>query len=729
MALSGSDRGVTGFLRLGLRTQLLLAVLPAVALVCGGAWLVHLDLQQARERNTEVAHETELIGHHKTLLKAVVDAETGMRGYLLTGDPAFLEPYRNADAAFSQAFAALETGYAADDAHARQRLAQLGETFRYWRDEIARPLIEARRQLAVDLPRRADRVRDRFARHHDRLAGAVGGDGTLGLAAVGDLADAVARLELLAERMEATALADDWAAVAERARAYRSYLQERASRGSGVGRAGLEALSRSAAALVDAIDGLAEATAAAENRIGERVRSQAGKRIVDRIRMLNVDLVERQREARRLSVTEAEAATRHALWLATGAPLVAFALAIGALTLIGLDRVKRMRQLRASLDRLAHGDLSSRVPMTGRGDEVDELAHGFNRMADELQASHNEERLLSRISDLFSTAASLDEACHALERLGPRMFPGVQACLYIIAESRNAAIPRAAWPDPVEAQPLLRPGDCRALRAGRIHVTGNDDTDMVCSHHEHAAIEASVCVPLVAQDTVLGVFCLWRPSGRADEAEASINTQVASRLSEELGLFLANVRLRERLRDQSIRDPMTGLYNRRYLDETLERELSRVLRAERTLSVIAIDIDHFKRFNDDYGHDAGDAVLIAVAGELGNWLRAADMACRTGGEELLLVLPEAPLSVARERAEQVRAAIAGLAVSDQGRQLPAVTISLGIAVAPTHGDSPALLLRKADEALYVAKRNGRNRVEIASTGDTAGDASGAPEPD
>lgn len=169
--------------------------------------------------------------------------------------------------------------------------------------------------------------------------------------------------------------------------------------------------------------------------------------------------------------------------------------------------------------------------------------------------------------------------------------------------------------------------------------------------------------------------------------------------------------LQEQLREQANRDPLTGLYNRRYLDSTLERELARCKRDGDPLALILIDIDHFKQVNDTYGHQAGDEVLLRLAAMLAGMARAGDVACRYGGEEFLLLMPTMPLASARERAEALRAAFADVEVPFGAFKLR-TTVSVGIAAYPGHGISADELIRNADTALYRAKNLGRNRVEV-----------------
>jgi diguanylate cyclase (GGDEF)-like protein len=177
--------------------------------------------------------------------------------------------------------------------------------------------------------------------------------------------------------------------------------------------------------------------------------------------------------------------------------------------------------------------------------------------------------------------------------------------------------------------------------------------------------------------------------------------------------------LRESLRQQSVRDALTGLCNRRYLEETLTRECARAQRNQTPIAVFMIDVDHFKQFNDRHGHEAGDTVLREVGRLLREFARESDIAVRYGGEEFTLVLPDADGNVALDRAEALRAAVESLELSFHGSVLGTLTISIGIALYPEHGRSPNDVLRSADQALYVAKRNGRNRAQLAATSTTS----------
>jgi len=189
-----------------------------------------------------------------------------------------------------------------------------------------------------------------------------------------------------------------------------------------------------------------------------------------------------------------------------------------------------------------------------------------------------------------------------------------------------------------------------------------------------------------------------------DNDELQARLRVAERI---LGLH-------ETLRLEAIRDPLTGLFNRRYLEESLEREIRRATRRGTPLGVVMVDLDHFKTFNDDFGHLAGDALLQALGHFLRTNVRGEDIPCRYGGEEFALILPDAPLDATQRRAEDLRRGAQALRVEHRGDPIGSVTLSMGVAAFPLHGTTGEAVLRAADTALYQAKRNGRNRVIVAA---------------
>jgi len=188
--------------------------------------------------------------------------------------------------------------------------------------------------------------------------------------------------------------------------------------------------------------------------------------------------------------------------------------------------------------------------------------------------------------------------------------------------------------------------------------------------------------------------------------------QALSEANERLSGQLAEIMsLRDQLREQVVRDPLTGLFNRRYLEEMLETEISRARRSGRPLSAVILDVDHLKRINDSHGHLGGDEALKAVASLLVARVRSGDVVCRYGGDELVLILPDMSLATVLDRAETWRQAVGDLDLLINGK-LERLTISLGVATYPQHGHEREALLHAADQALYEAKVTGRNRVAV-----------------
>ena len=345
-------------------------------------------------------------------------------------------------------------------------------------------------------------------------------------------------------------------------------------------------------------------------------------------------------------------------------------------------------------------------------DRTSELAKANH----ELEIDRQQITLLSRMSELLQTCVDSGEACEVIRQFGRQIFPTDSGALWIISESRNIVEAVGYWGDP-PTERVFSPQDCWALRQGRTHIV-ESAAGMVCGHLAPEVAFPSLCIPLTAQSEALGLLHIESQSrSQIPETESPTVSKVrlATAMAEQVALALANLKLRERLRNQSIRDSLTGLFNRRYLEETLERELRRSVRHARPLTIIMLDLDHFKTFNDSFGHAAGDVVLQAAGELLHTFLRKEDMACRYGGEEFAIVLPEAPLEFAAQRADELRKAFKNLRTQFKDQSLGVVTVSVGVASYPEHGSSGTDLLRAADSALYLAKEGGRDRVVVSSS--------------
>ncbi len=332
----------------------------------------------------------------------------------------------------------------------------------------------------------------------------------------------------------------------------------------------------------------------------------------------------------------------------------------------------------------------------------------------ELEKRSLETSLLNEMGDLLQTCVSVEEAYAVVARFGQQLFPSESGALCVMNASRNLVEAVAVWGASLAGERVFAPDECWALRRGQPHLTDDSASGLICRHVQPRPGRSYLCVPMMGQGEALGVLHLQ--SGNLDDEPDSRLTETKQRLaitsSGHVGLALANLRLRETLRIQSIRDPLTGLYNRRYMEESLARELRRAARNQRTCGAIMLDLDLFKRFNDTFGHEAGDALLRELGTFLQHRTRREDIACRYGGEEFVIILPEASVEVTCHRADRLRDEFKRLSVQHRGRALGSVTLSLGVAVFPDHGSTVEEILRAADRALYRAKGEGRDRAVV-----------------
>lgn len=320
---------------------------------------------------------------------------------------------------------------------------------------------------------------------------------------------------------------------------------------------------------------------------------------------------------------------------------------------------------------------------------------------------------LAALGDALQACRSREEALAAATRAAAVLLP--EAAGQVLVPGGEGVAEAWRWGEPaVASASTFQHGQCWALRSGQPVQAEHPQAARVCAHlrAEDLAGGVSLCLPLTAQGEPQGLLNLsrWRPFDPRER-------QLAASLSEQLSMAMANLRLQEDLRAEAVRDPLTGLHNRRWLAEAMPRELARARRMRQPLAVLMIDLDHFKRYNDSHGHAGGDALLAAFGRLLAGLVRAEDVACRHGGEEFVLVLPGADAVQAQARGDALRTALAALRPLEGGRVLPSTTASIGIAVTRADGDeTPAALLARADQALYRAKRDGRDRC-VVSTAD------------
>lgn len=322
--------------------------------------------------------------------------------------------------------------------------------------------------------------------------------------------------------------------------------------------------------------------------------------------------------------------------------------------------------------------------------------------------------LLNELGDVLQACVTVEEAYKGIGRYASRMFPDLSGAMFVVKGEKKVLKAVVHWGDPHIGAEIFFPEECWALRRGQEHQVHDPGSDLLCGHLAGIA-RGSLCVPMIAHGETLGLLLLIKnPQERAHEETLNDSKKrLAVTAAKQIALSLANVNLRNSLQEQAIRDSLTGLFNRRYMEEMLEREISRVRRKGSSLGIIMLDLDFFKRFNDTFGHEGGDTLLQALGGFLQRHIRREDIACRYGGEEFIVILPEAPFKVVVERAEQLRQGVENLQVVYQDQPLGPITMSLGMAVFPAHGGDAETVIRAADAALYRAKKEGRNRVVIA----------------
>jgi diguanylate cyclase (GGDEF)-like protein len=317
---------------------------------------------------------------------------------------------------------------------------------------------------------------------------------------------------------------------------------------------------------------------------------------------------------------------------------------------------------------------------------------------------------MSQMTNLLHACFAFEEASEVICHYARNLLPGNAGALYVFRSSRNLLEVAAEWGGGEANEAMFGPQHCWALRQGQMYEVGEAGVSVLCRHLKHD--NPYICLPMVAHGEVLALLHVRSLTPGA----APVPGQQRALLrvfAERIALALSNLKLRDTLRQQSIRDPLTGLFNRRYLEETLAIEIERARRNNSSFSVIMLDLDHFKRFNDTHGHEAGDGVLQSLGRFLLRHVRGGDIACRYGGEEFTVVLPGATRDTAQQRAEEICEGVRVLPVDFKGLSLGPLTISAGVATFPNQGASAEIVLQSADEALYKAKSEGRDRVVVA----------------
>ena len=443
-------------------------------------------------------------------------------------------------------------------------------------------------------------------------------------------------------------------------------------------------------------------------------------------------MVDRQEELLVLRETEQTRSARNVFIASTLNIMFGVLGGLLAIQLFSSGITQRIRQLIQTTDHLAQS--GTIVEIRKNRDEIGQLEHTLHETSKllqnrqyALQQAHQETRkqleqvnlrnqqisLLNDLGHRLHEAKTLSDILDAVETIrhqADALYPMNTGSLYLFDEDTQMYQRTLVWGD-VSTQPeSIHWKDCCACDEG-IRYDYNTEAEIgCCDHFQDAIAPMHFCCTLVAQEQKVGIFSI---TGQQPFTESGQRTFQAT--ADLIALAVANLKLRESLTKQALHDPLTGLHNRRFLEVELERERHRAKRNDSPFSILAIDIDHFKRINDRYGHDVGDMVLKAFGALLQNSFRKQDIVCRYGGEEFLVVMPDSTLEDSRARAEALSKAVRQLRIPVKGQEaeLEMISVSIGVSSFPKHGTESRDLIRNADLALYRAKDLGRNRIVLA----------------
>jgi diguanylate cyclase (GGDEF)-like protein len=379
------------------------------------------------------------------------------------------------------------------------------------------------------------------------------------------------------------------------------------------------------------------------------------------------------------------------------------------------EQLKR-KNARLELELAEHIELKKQLQQ--RTKELTATNNRLTKTINELTQRNLEIMTLQQLGEFLQACESEEETFHVLISTCRRLFPSDAGYLSLTDDSTKSLRVVGSWGDSRYKHLEFDQQQCWAVRRGKAHAVQDPRITPACPHSGIPSDESSLCVPMTAHGQVVGMMHLLIRSEKAGQTEKEqeklfeAKQRLFVNMADRYAMSLIDLRLRETLKVQAIRDPLTGLYNRRHMEASFHREISRAQRHDVPLGVIMIDIDHFNVFNDTYGHDLGDRVLSEIGAFIQENVRDEDIACRYGGEEIIIILPGASLQNTQRRAEQLRIGIEGLAVEMYDEE-HTVTASLGVAIFPEHGASIKEVIKAADSALYKAKNNGRNRVVIA----------------
>ncbi len=336
-----------------------------------------------------------------------------------------------------------------------------------------------------------------------------------------------------------------------------------------------------------------------------------------------------------------------------------------------------------------------------------------------LEKHSKEMSLINAMNNVLGNSSSLNETLRMVIIYLKKLLPFSAGIIYLMNPSKNYLASAIEWSDPINDEKIFPPHDCWALKKGKVYTKTCDEADLPCDHIkiENNNIEYC-CVPLLAQNDIVGILYIELSSTEISQEKKEHmlkrNLLLITNLSGQIALAISNIKLKEFLKKRSTRDPLTDLYNRSYLSDTLERDLQRAKRDKKSIAVIMMDLDHFKNVNDSYGHDEGDIILKRISKLLLEQCRGGDIVCRYGGEEFMLVLYDIDVQSAYQKLDKIRIEIANMQFK-AAETIYSITASFGIVGFPEHFSNDAeKLIKAADTALYQSKKQGRNRITIYS---------------
>ncbi|MCM5510744.1 MULTISPECIES: diguanylate cyclase [Vibrio] len=320
----------------------------------------------------------------------------------------------------------------------------------------------------------------------------------------------------------------------------------------------------------------------------------------------------------------------------------------------------------------------------------------------------NEIELMHRLANMLAACNNMVEAQKIVSDVLPRILGNVNGSVSLMRASRNQLVTQLDWGEEWPGSRSFAPDECWSLRKGRVYQSNDEFHTLSCEHMENVGDNQTLCIPLTAHGNTIGIMHLYFGSSEVEIDE--ITEQLAFSVAEHLGLALANLSLQEKLRSQALSDPLTGLFNRRFFEQKLTEHAMNSATSEQPLSLLMLDLDHFKRFNDNFGHDAGDFVLKEISALLKRSVGDDEIACRLGGEELAVLLPQSNMKQATEFANTLCEAVRSLHLEHKGLSLGQLGVSIGVSTYPKPSSDMESLVKMADQALYMAKDLGRSRV-------------------